>query len=157
MYKLVLNHYLEEKNLNKVHITPKILSEIDHIDCTSYLKMPMVKKSMTEVFWSNGFLEKMKLHHEHQLYITGIKSKVGLCIQMGHKAGFYFDLYKLAYLADQGLINQAIIILPSKNLEKFCNTSSIAAYELISKQMSLFKKINKTKIHLMCLDIKRRT
>lgn len=157
MYKLVLNHYLQEKKLNELYITPKILSDIDGINCSSYLKMPMVKKSMIEVFCSNGFLEKMKLHHEHQLYITGIKSKVGLCIQMGHKAGFYFDLYKLAYLADQGLINQAIIILPSKNLEKFCNTSSIAAYELISKQMSLFKKINNTTTHIMCLDIKRRT
>lgn len=157
MYKLVLNHYLEEKNLNELNISPKILSEIDAIDCSSYLKMPMVKKSIIKVFSTNGFLEKMKLHREHQLYITGIKSQIGLCIQMGHKAGFYFDLYKLAYLADQGLINQAIIILPSKNLEKFCNTSSLAAYELISKQMSLFKKTNNYKMHLMCLDIKRRT
>lgn len=157
MYKLVLNHFLQEKNLNEVYVTPKILSEIDAIDCTSYLKMPMVKKAIIEVFSKNSFLEKMKLHREHKLYITGIKSQVGLCVQMGHKAGFYFDLYKLAYLADHGLINKAIIILPSKNLEKFCNTSSIASYELISKQMLLFKKTKNYKMHLMCLDIKRRT
>ena len=60
-----------------------------------------------------------------------------------------------SYLKKQGP-NSVIIILPSKELEKFCKTSNLASYELISKQMSLFKNINNFKTHLNCPDIYRR-
>lgn len=156
MFKLVLHHGLDKEKLDDLFIIPKIFSEIDSIEISSYLKMPMVKNYLIDVFVNNGFIKKMKLHQEHQLFITGIQSNVGLCIQMGHKAGFYFDLFKLSYLAEKGFINKAIIILPSKNLEKFCKTSSLASYELISKQIALFNNNNNFEMHLMCLDIERR-
>lgn len=157
MYKLVLNHNLSKSDFNEAQLTSQLIDEIENIECTSYLRMPMIKKSLINTFSNHGFVNKIRLHPKHKIYITGIKSKVGLCIQMGHKAGFYFDLYKLAYLKKQGLIDSAIIILPSKELEKFCKTSSLASYELISRQMSLFENINNFKMHLIRLDIHRRT
>lgn len=156
MYKLILEHNMSSSGLKKLELNQQLFYDIESIECTSYLKMPMIKKALIEIFSNYGFRHRIKLHAEHNLYITGLKSRVGLCVQMGHKAGFYFDLCKLSFMKDQGLIDTAIVILPSKALEKFCNTSSVASHELISRQMSLFNNIYNIKMHLMRLDIHRR-
>ena len=156
MYKLILEHNMTPFGLKQLELNQELIQDIESIECSSYLKMPMIKNSLIETFSNHGFRHRIKLHGEHKIYITGLKSKIGLCVQMGHKAGFYFDLCKLSYMKDQGLIDSAIVILPSKALEKFCNTSSLASHELISRQMSLFNNICNFKMHLMRLDIHRR-
>lgn len=156
MYKLILKSDLLSNKLTDYGLSKKILSDIEKIEHTSYLKMPMVKNCLIEIFLQHGFLKRARLHQNHNLFITGSKSKTGLCIQMGHKSGLYFDLFKLAYMHKTGLIKNAIIILPSIELEKFCKTSSVATFELISKQMELFKGIINFEPQLMCVDILRR-
>ena len=76
---------------------------------------------------------------------------------MGHKAGWYFDMTKLTYLKNKGVIDKAVIVLPSKELEKFCKTSSIATYELVASRLELFGDIFNNESHIMRLDISRRT
>ena len=57
----------------------------------------------------------------------------------------------------KGVIDKAVIVLPSKELEKFCKTSSIATYELVASRLELFGDIFNNESHIMRLDISRRT
>ena len=157
MYKLFLNHELDNQSFNEFGVNAELFQDIENIECTGYLKMPTVKKEVIKKFSNHGFILKQKLHREYNIYITGIKERTGLCVQMGHKAGWYFDMTKLTYLKNKGFIDRAIIVLPSKELEKFCNTSSIATYELVSSRKKLFGEIFSIEAHLMRLDILRRT
>lgn len=156
MYKLSLNYENHKKDIEYFKLSTQLFSEIEDIECTGYLRMPMIKKELIKVFSNHGFILRQKLHKEHNIYITGIKEKVGLCVQMGHKAGWYFDMTKLTYLKKKGLIDRAIIVLPSKELEKFCNTSSIATFELVSSRQELFGNIFNIEAQIMRLDISRR-
>ena len=63
---------------------------------------------------------------------------------------------KLTYLKNTGLIDKAIIVLPSKELQTFCKTSNIATYELVSSRLELFEDIFNNESHIMRLDISRR-
>lgn len=157
MYKLVLKSKIPSNELIDYGISNTLLNDIEMVDHTSYLKMPMVKNFLIETFLNHGYLKRARLHQNHNLFITASNnSKVGLCVQMGHKSGLYFDMFKLAYMHEAGLIRKAIIILPSTELEKFCKTSSVATYELITKQMELFSGIINFKPKLVCVDVKRR-
>ena len=156
MYKLSLNHEYKMQDIESLGLSTELFKDIENIECTGYLRMPMIKKELTKIFSNNGFILKQKLHNEYNIYITGIKEKVGLCIQMGHKAGWYFDMTKLTYLKKKGVIDKAVIVLPSKELEKFCNTSSIATFELVSSRQELFGNIFNIEAQIMRLDISRR-
>ena len=37
----------------------------------------------------------------------------------GSQSGWYFDMTKLTYLKNKGVIDKAVIVLPSKELESF--------------------------------------
>ena len=157
MYKLSLNHEYEMQDIERLGLSTELLNDIENIECTGYLRMPMIKKELTKIFSNNGFILRQRLHKEHNIYITGIKEKVGLCIQMGHKAGWYFDMTKLTYLKNQGVIEKAVIVLPSKELEKFCKTSNIATYELVASREEVFGDIFNNESHILRLDISRST
>ena len=157
MYKLSLNHEFKMQDIETLGLSTELFKDIENIECTGYLRMPMIKKELMKIFSNNGFILRQRLHKEQNIYITGIKKRVGLCIQMGHKAGWYFDMTKLTYLKNKGVIDKAIIVLPSKELEKFCKTSSIATYELVASRLELFGDIFNNESHIMRLDISRRT
>ena len=157
MYKLSLNHEFKMQDIEKLGLSTELFKDIENIECTGYLRMPMIKKELMKIFSNNGFILRQRLHKEQNIYITGIKERVGLCIQMGHKAGWYFDMTKLTYLKNKGVIDKAVIVLPSKELEKFCKTSSIATYELVALSLELFGDIFNNESHIMRLDISRRT
>ena len=152
MNKILLTHALTADELSRFGISKELIDEIKNIPCETFIRMPQFKKSLIQAFANHGFVKRISLDSNHQLFITGKKNKVGLCIQMGHKAGFYFDLFKISYLVRKGKIDRALVILPSKRVEKFCNTSSVATYELISKQMSLFKKELNFDLQILKLD-----
>ena len=156
MYKLSLNHKFKTKHSEILGLSNQLFQDIESIEFTGYLRMPMIKKELIKIFSNHGFILKQKLHKEHNIYITGIKKKVGLCIQLGHKAGWYFDMTKLTYLKNKGFIDKAIVVLPSKELEKFCKTSNLATYELVKSRQELFGKIFNNESHIMRLDISRR-
>ena len=157
MYKLSLNHEFKMQDIETLGLSTELFKDIENIECTGYLRMPMIKKELMKIFSNNGFILRQRLHKEQNIYITGIKERVGLCIQMGHKAGWYFDMTKLTYLKNKGVIDKAVIVLPSKELEKFCKTSSIATYELVASRLELFGDIFNNESHIMRLDISRRT
>tara|TARA_B100000925_G_scaffold291379_1_gene279212 strand:+ start:655 stop:1128 length:474 start_codon:yes stop_codon:yes gene_type:complete len=156
MYKLSLNYEFSDKFIESLGLSIEIFKDIENIECTGFLRMPDIKKALTKIFSDHGFILRQKLHRKHNIYITGIKEKIGLCIQMGHKAGWYYDMTKLTYLKNTGLIDKAIIVLPSKELQTFCKTSNIATYELVSSRLELFEDIFNNESHIMRLDISRR-
>lgn len=155
MNKITLTHDLNMDTMNNFGLETSLINEIENIQCDGFHRMPQFKDSLIEAFSHHGFVKRISLDQDHKLYITGKKNKIGLCIQMGHKSGFYFDLFKLSYLVRRNKIDRAIVILPAKEIEKFCNTSSVATYELISKQMSLFKKNVDFELHLLQLNFQK--
>ena len=155
MFRLDLVHDLDKETLNKLHLSKKLSDEIKSLRFSNYLRMPTVKKEMHEIFSSNGFRMKQKVHVDSNIFISGIKDEVGLCIQMGYKNNWYYDMAKLSLLKSDNHIKEALIIFPSKELEKFCHTSNVATFELSSERYRIFKNMYKIKPHILKLDIKQ--
>ncbi len=156
MYKLQLDHSLSDQTLNSLFITHKVLDDIEAIECTGFLRMPMIKKELTYIFGDNGYVIKQKIHPDSNVFISGIQKDVGLCIQTGYKNNWYYDMCKLSLLYNAKRIKRAIIILPSKNLEKFCKTSNIATYELITSRNEIFSELFQIQPYFFKLDIQTR-
>ena len=66
MYKLALNHNLSKSDFNEAQLTSQLIDEIENIQFTSYLRMPMIKKSLINTFSNHGFVNKIRLHPEHK-------------------------------------------------------------------------------------------
>ena len=94
MNKVTLVHQLDKKIMQSLGLTGSLVNEIDEIPSENFLRMPQFKNALIDTFSHHGFVKRISLDPEHQLFITGKKDKIGLCIQMGHKAGFYFDLFR---------------------------------------------------------------
>ena len=155
MFRLELIHGLDKETLDTLYLSKKLLDEIKHLRFSNYLRMPTVKKEIHEIFSSHGFRMKQKVHVDSNIFISGIQNEVGLCIQMGYKNNWYYDMAKLSLLKSDNHIKEALIILPSKKLEKFCHTSNVATFELILERYRIFKNMYKIKPHILKLDIKQ--
>jgi hypothetical protein len=153
MYKLQLQHSYSNKELEELFITKKLLDEIEEFKYSGYLRMPMIKKELNNIFGDNNFIMKQKIHPNSNIFISGIQKEIGLCIQLGYKNNWYYDMCKLSLLHNTNRIQKAIIILPSKNLENFCKTSNVATYELIIDRNKIFSDLFKIKPYFFKLEI----
>ncbi|MDC1301094.1 hypothetical protein N8Z14_04775 [Gammaproteobacteria bacterium] len=155
MYRLELVHDLNNETLKSLYLSKKLFDEIKRVKFSDYLRMPTVKKEVHEIFSSHGFRMKQKVHVDSNIFISGIQNEVGLCIQMGYKNNWYYDMAKLSLLKSDNHIKEALIVLPSKELEKLCHTSNVATFELIIERYKIFKDTYKIKPHILKLDIKK--
>ena len=144
-----------DQELNDFGISQKIITDISKKELQEYLRLPDVKKILLEIFSDNGFILRQRIHKDYGIFISGSKEKSALCIQMGHKAGWYYDLVKCEYLHQKGIIDKVSFVLPSLNLEKFCMSSGTANFEHISKMNRIFKDIFNFKSNIINIDIKK--
>ena len=145
---------LSDQELNNFGISQKIIIDISRKELQPFLRLPDVKKILLEIFSDNGFILRQRIHKDYGIFISGSKEKSALCIQMDHKAGWYYDLVKCEYLHRKGMIENVSFVLPSLNLEKFCKSSGTANFEHISKMNKIFKDIFSFRINIISIDIK---
>ena len=100
MYRLELVHDLNNEILKSLYLSKKLFDEIKRVKFSDYLRMPMVKKEVHEIFSSHGFRMKQKVHVDSNIFIAhcmesekvhilkAITSGQDACIAIGPEGDF---------------------------------------------------------------------
>ena len=95
-----------------------------------------IKAKVSERFNQNGWADKVKVGNSN-LTVSFVKSKVGVCFQIGNVARTYADILKLASLNQKGIIDVGIIIVPHK-LESKLMGANYAQFDRLAKELNQF-------------------
>ena len=98
-----------------------------------------IKKIINSNFNSLGWADNIKIKNT-QLSINFLKSKVGVCFQLGNVARMYADILKLGYLYDEGIIDAGVICVPHQ-IESRLLGANYARFDRLTKEVNLFRKI----------------
>ncbi len=121
-----------------------IYSEIEHILSDKNLifgqKGPKeIKSIIAHKFNSKGWADKTRVGTS-RLTISFLKSKVGICFQLGNVARTYADILKLSQLGKKNVIDIGVLIVPHKIESKILG-ANYAQYDRLSAEIRHFKDI----------------
>lgn len=77
----------------------------------------ITKKAIAGTFLEEGWAENFKLPGSN-LYVSFKRDRVASCVQLGNVARVYADLLKLQNLFDRGVVDWAVLLVPSDELSK---------------------------------------
>jgi hypothetical protein len=109
-----------------------------------------IKTRINEKFNQKGWADKVKVGNSN-LTISFMKSKVGVCFQIGNVARTYADILKLSQLNKKNIIDAGVIIVPHKLESKLMGTN-YAQYDRLAKELSQFSDIILTPILVIGLS-----
>jgi len=109
-----------------------------------------IKTEINRKFNEKGYSDRIRILNT-RLTISFIKSKVGICFQIGNVARTYADILKLSYLINNRLIDVGVIIVPMSEESKLLGTN-YAKYERLFDELKLFKDVIKLPILLIGLS-----
>lgn len=98
-----------------------------------------IKANISERFNQKGWADKVKVGTSN-LTISFLKSKVGVCFQIGNVARTYADILKLSQLNKKGIIDVGVIIVPHK-LESKKMGANYAQFDRLANELSQFSDI----------------
>ena len=98
-----------------------------------------IKRKISDRFNRKGWADKVKVGNSN-LTISFIKSKIGVCFQIGNVARTYADILKLMQLHKKGIIDVGIIYVPHK-IESKKMGANYAQYDRLAKELAQFKDI----------------
>jgi len=87
-----------------------------------------------------GWPNKVKISRESQITVTSIKNSTGLCLQFGNVARMYADILKLQKLYLDGVIKDAIMIVPAKPVAKMLGSNMVNSIRL-ENELRVFNKV----------------
>lgn len=115
--------------------------------CIESLKMNVQQGSGTKIrehliyeLIKNGWAKDFRVSVNSQISITAKKNSCGLCIQTGNMARMYADLIKLQSLGSNGIIDIAIIVVPSLEMAKEIG-GNIANSDRLIRELEIFKAV----------------
>lgn len=140
----ICDQYNHHDALETIAKQPDIFHEIKEIVNNSSLQFGInspneIKRKINESFNSKGWADKVKVGNSN-LTISFLKSKVGVCFQIGNVARTYADILKLMQLHKTSIINVGIIFVPHK-IESFKMGANYAQYDRLAKELAQFNKI----------------
>lgn len=145
------HHYGLEEIQNKNGIIDEIRTVITDAKLTFGKNPPKeIKSRISEKFNQKGWADKVKVGNSN-LTISFMKSKVGVCFQIGNVARTYADILKLSQLNKKNIIDAGVIIVPHK-LESKLMGANYAQYDRLAKELSQFSDIILTPILVIGLS-----
>ena len=145
------NNTLSQKIQSELIRIHKSLSLIE----VSYTKpMGEIKKEITDLLNSEGYITNYIFHNDYRLSIDGIKKDLAIQAQLGNAARFYADIIKLEYLYRSKIINEAIYICFTSDFVSNHFSSNIVTIERAESELQLFNNIITVPIGFISLDIK---
>lgn len=126
---------VQDKNLYRE------LIEIISLDNLSFEKgrPNEIKATINHRFDEKGWADKVKVVTSN-LTIGFIKSKIGVCFQIGNVARTYADILKLMALYQKGVIEAGVIVVPGTEESKILG-ANYASYERLEREIVLYKDI----------------
>lgn len=109
-----------------------------------------IKSRISGKFNDKGWADKVRLGSS-KLTINFLKSKVGVCFQIGNVARTYADILKLCQLYKNGVIDVGIMIVPHKPESKKLG-ANYAQFDRLASELEQFKDIISTPILVLGLS-----
>jgi hypothetical protein len=109
-----------------------------------------IKKLVGEKFNEQGWADRINLKNS-KISISFLKSRVGVCFQIGNVARMYADILKLSYLFDEGIIEVGVLCVPHQ-IESSLLGANYARYDRLKTELKLFKNIIKVPILIICIS-----
>ncbi|WP_257667284.1 BglII/BstYI family type II restriction endonuclease [Parapedobacter tibetensis] len=140
----VCDQYSHQKGLETIQAKGNLLHELINILTYKGLYFGKnfskeIKSKVSERFNQNGWADNVKVGNSN-LTINFMKSKVGVCFQIGNVARTYADILKLSLLNKNGIIDVGIIIVPHK-LESKMMGANYAQFDRLAKELYQFTDI----------------
>ncbi|MCK6463064.1 MAG: hypothetical protein L6Q29_04610 [Candidatus Pacebacteria bacterium] len=141
--------------LEKMEEKDGILEEIEEIltDTSLYFGRNNPKEINVKIsgkFNSHGWADRVRVGNS-KLTISFLKSKVGVCVQLGNVARTYADILKLSQLGKKKVIDVGIIVVPDK-VESRLLGANYARYDRLAKEIVHFADIINTPILIIGLS-----
>lgn len=138
------DQYSHRNALEIIQSKDNIMSELNDIVNISDIKFGThspnnIKTIISDRFNEKGWADKVKVGRSN-LTISFLKSKIGVCFQIGNVARTYADILKLMQLHHKGVIDAGVIFVPHA-LESKKMGANYAQYERLSKEIVHFKEI----------------
>lgn len=138
------NQYDHLRGLQNVKYKKGILEELMEVLSFSDLSFGSnpskeIKKEISNRFNDKGWADKVRIGTS-KLTISYLKSKVGVCFQIGNVARTYADILKLSQLYKMGVIDVGVIIVPNQ-LESRKMGANYAHFNRLTSELKLFKDI----------------
>jgi hypothetical protein len=151
----IRDQYSHHNGLEKIQEKNGILEEIHKVLTNNNLlfgsNSPKEIKIITnERFNQIGWADKVKVGNSN-LTISFIKSKVGICFQIGNVARTYADILKLFFLINKKLIDVGVIIVPHK-IESNMMGANYAQFDRLVKELTQFDDIVNAPILILGLS-----
>jgi hypothetical protein len=148
-----LNHRDAEKILLS---KGSLLREVTNIVQDSNLKFgrdnpQRIKSLIADKFNQKGWADRVKVSEKTNLTINFMKSRVGVCFQLGNVARIYADLLKLQALGRSGKIDVGVIIVADGHESKLLG-ANYASYDRLKKEMQVFSEIINIPILIISLS-----
>jgi len=132
--------YADDKLKNKGTILDEIKSVLIDDNLVFGINNPKeIKKIVNDRFNEKGWADKTKVGNS-KLTISFLKSKVGLCFQLGNVARTYADILKLSQLGKKNIIEVGVIIVAHK-IESKKMGANYAQFERLEKEIKHFGDI----------------
>jgi len=153
----ICNKYSHLSALEIIRKKPTIYKEVEQVLNDKSLKFGRgnthrIKKKISQGFNDLGWADKTKVGHgTSKLTINFLKSKVGLCFQIGNVSRTYADILKICYLGNEEIIDAGIIVVPN-HIESNILGANYAKYDRLEREITLFESITKTPILILGLS-----
>jgi len=147
--------YSHRKGLEKVKQYPdewkEIRSAINSSELAFGLNAPKdIKRKVSDRLNQKGWADKVRVGNS-KLTISFLKSRIGVCFQIGNVARTYADILKLSQLHKKGVIEAGVIIVPHK-IESKKMGANYAQYHRLSNELAHFIDIVKAPILVVGLS-----
>lgn len=135
----ICNQYSHHNALEIIQSKDGILNELIDIVTIDEILFGVypptkIKKTVSERFNRKGWADKVKVGNSN-LTISFIKSKIGVCFQIGNVARTYADILKIMQLQNKGIIEAGIIFVPHK-IESKKMGANYAQYDRLAKEIA---------------------
>ena len=140
----IINYYDHLRGLQSVKYKKDLFEEIKQILTINNLRFGYnqpkeIKQIVSDRFNEKGWADKVRVGNS-KLTISFVKSKVGVCFQIGNVARTYADILKLSQLYKTQIIDVGIIIVPN-NPESKKMGANYANFNRLSNELNHFKDI----------------
>lgn len=151
----ICDKYSHNKAFEKIQSKNGLLKEIKNIlNCNELsfgINSPKeIKNRINEKFNQKGWADLVKVGNSN-LTISFLKSRVGVCFQIGNVARTYADILKLSHLNYKGIIDAGVIIVPHKSESKMMG-ANYAQFDRLAKELLQFSGIITTPILVIGLS-----
>lgn len=148
---------VHSNRMDRMAIDPSILGEV----LTAVNGCPInprrgntlpVRTYILETLSRFGWAESLEVDCKSGITITSAKGRVGLCFQTGNMSRMYADLLKLQTVYKRGIIDAAIMLLPTAEVAHRFG-SNVANQERLMRELKIFEGVITVPMAIVGLDM----